>query len=1343
MRSLNFFLRTILALASTLYASAGSYPAGTVLQTFDFADTTVDLMDGSIIGSDQKTADGSPVAGIYGVGLRLADKSTTNAIGSFKLPDLDPANVIKSFDLKALVTTAKLAGSPGGEGWSINFGKIPDDNGTGEGGFAPLPGGLTIAFDPYDNGNDAPSIEVFIGGVSITNIPASFLMDGFGRSLSLHWDSAGLDITNDNRAVCVDLPLPGFAPAPGDRFAFSARTTAATMDLFLDNLKVTTQALPVIDTGGPIISEFVANNGELEDEFADKPGWIELMNGSGTTANLTGWYLTDSKQNLTKWKINGLLLTPYNYQVIYASGRDRQLSPVSFIHTSFTLSKNGGYVALVRPDGTNIASSYEYGPQEKNVAFGEKGTARTRGYMYPASPGAVNTQDPAPASLSPQVEYSHPGGFIGAPIALTMAIPDAPAAEIRYTLDRTEPGSSSPLYSNSITVTQFTTIRARAYMPGHLPGRISSRTFVMMDATLTNYAGTGKVFDSNLPLIYVDSFAVNVDGSTGGSRPFRPSYALVIPPDPVTGRASLTNTADYAGPAGTHVRGESSAGFDQKSYSFELWDEAGKDTDASLLGMPADSDWVLYGPWSEKTLMRNKLVFDWMLALRGQDGTSVRTRFIELFFNQTKPVAGQVGYASYRGIYLLMEKLKRGKDRVPLQNLNDKTVDPELVTGGYIIRKDKDDLLKNNWTTTRFAIPLQSYDPDRMNTTQLNYIKNYINTFETALNGANYKSFTNGYQAYIDADTFIDAQWMLEISKQVDGYVFSTYFHKDRGGRFRAGPIWDFNISLGNADYASGDKATGWSYDAATGVGQLWYPRLHTDPDYRQAHWDRYWQLRAGLFATDTIMATIDRHMATLLDGYTGAVSNRAPASIQNPAARHFRRWPRLGIRDWPNPAAETKITNWQAEVNYMKDWLKPRLEWLDDQSLRLGKTAYRPLVLSHNGGFVTNNVELTITPFRRQDPLTSYAEGDIYYTVDNSDPRLPGGAISSSALKYSQAIVIQSSATVNARLYDQKQWSPLASSTFFVRAIPATASNVVISEIMFRPANLSTAEVTAALVDPAGFEYLELRNIARESVDLTGVKFTKGVDFDFAYVPAQARLLKPGESVVLVADKRAFMMRYPNVPVSKIAGQFRGHLDSGGETIALEGADGAVIKEFKYDDNLPWPSGGDGTGRSIVLKDPATNPDAGLAARWMISAKTGGTPAESGSGSDIFSGEPLRDSDGDGFVDLFEFAAGSDPENPGSNFAPSINVAPFTVGGTRANYVTFSFHRRAATQGVAFTVEMSNDLKTWNLADTTLVFSNSITNQDGTVTENYRGSAELLKSPARALFYRLKVRQQ
>lgn len=1332
----------VVLLVPSFCSLAAGYPAGAgaPVQSFDYAEGTTDLGDGTRIGSDQAAGLGFPVAGVFDGVLRLSAKIATNAIGSFKLPDLDPGNVVRSFDLKfSVAMNAQPDGNPG-EGWSVNFGRIPEDNGTGESGFAPLPRGLSIGFDTRASGDDATSIQISVGGVTVGNFPRSFLLDTVFRPVVIHWDSAGLDVSYDNRLICTDLPTPGFSPGVGNTFAFTARSTDASMDVAIDSLRATTVGLPVIEAGGPIISEFVANNSTVEDEYADKPGWLELLNGSANAVDLTGWYLTDSKNNLTKWRIQGLTLNPYNYQLIFASGRNIQAGPSNLVHTSFTLDKNAGYLALVRPDGKTVVSDYTYGAQEKNVSYGEMGTNRVRGYMIPPSPGLVNTQVPSPASLSAEVAFSHDGGFVADPLSLALSVPAVPGIEIRYTLDRTEPGPNSLLYSNALAIAGFTTVKARSYAPGHLPGAVVSRTYVLMDATLKNFAGTGRAFDSNLPFLFVDSFGFSVDGASGGVRPYRPGYVVAIRPDPVTGRASVNTPPEYAGPCGVHLHGESSAGFDQHSYSLELWDESGNDKNASLLGMPADSDWILYGPWSEKTLMRNKLIYDWMRTLRGDDGMAVRSQFIELFFNQTKPVAGRVGYSSYQGVYLLMEKLKRGKDRVPLANLNDKTVASDLITGGYIIRKDKDDALKNNWTTASLTIPLQSFDPDKLNGPQFNYIKGYVNNFEKALMGTSYRNPRTGYAAYVDADTFIDAQWMLEVSKQVDGYVFSTYFHKDRSGRLGAGPLWDFNISLGNADYGSGETPTGWLYDVANGVGQLWYPRLHADPDYKIAHWDRYWQMRGSILSTDQVMATIDRHMATLLDGYTGGVSNRAPNSIQNPVARHFRKWPRLGTRDWPNPAASTKIKTWQEEVAYLKNWLKPRLEWLDDQSQRTGKNVLRPPVLSHAGGAVSEPLKLSLAPYRGVVSNVVYPDGVLYYTLDRSDPRVPGGAVSPSAVKYVRPLSIDASTMVKVRMLAQNQWSPLATATFLLSPVPASAANLVISEVLYQPAPLTADERTAGLVDAEKFEFVELHNRSRQTVDLSGVHFGNGLNFDFRYAAPSGRLLRAGESLVVAADVRAFSLRNPQVPAGRIAGAYRGQLDNGGETLALLAADGAVIQEFRYNDKAPWPDAGTGEGYSLILDHPELNPDPADPAHWVRSAKVGGTPGVSGRGADRFVGDLAKDSDGDGLTDFFEFATGSDPADPNSANPVLVTVVPMFVNGAEDVYLSVAVRRNPVVGGVGARLETSGNLQLWGAAEADLVRGDSRENSDGTITDTYRSAVPWSAAAAQSWFIRLRV---
>ena len=195
--------------------TAGNYPAGngTLSQSFDFPDATTNLLDGSLIGSDQAADLTLPVAGVFANALRLSSKDVTNAIGSFKLPDLDPGSVIRTMDLKLNLRMETAAGADPSEGWSINFGRIPADNGTGEGGFAPLPRGLTLSFKTHPTAGETSSIQISVSGVIIGEFPRVFTFNNGQRILAIHWDSAGLDVSIDKAPVCTDLPTPGFTPA--------------------------------------------------------------------------------------------------------------------------------------------------------------------------------------------------------------------------------------------------------------------------------------------------------------------------------------------------------------------------------------------------------------------------------------------------------------------------------------------------------------------------------------------------------------------------------------------------------------------------------------------------------------------------------------------------------------------------------------------------------------------------------------------------------------------------------------------------------------------------------------------------------------------------------------------------------------------------------------------------------------------------------------------------------------------------------------------------------------------------------------------------------------------------
>ncbi|MDB4467663.1 CotH kinase family protein [Verrucomicrobiales bacterium] len=1042
---------------------------------------------------------------------------------------------------------------------------------------------------------------------------------------------------------------------------------------------------PAIMHGQVLLSEIATENTKYEDEDTDEPDWFELYNTSDSAVDLEGWLVTTSEAAATAWTIRDLVLEPNTVQLIFASGKNRQGAAAAFRpHADFVLENSGGYLALLEPDQT-VAHALTYPALGKNVSFGVR--SGKEGYFFPATPNEVNNTSPSAMGLTPGVQFSHQGGLINGSVELVMEVPNHPEAKIRYSLDGQTPSLFTPSYTGPITISKTQIITAQATLPGHLSSRLKTRGFVVMDDSMTSFAETGQAFESNLPVIVIDSQGQNLNNG----RDFKSCFVSVTSPDGETKRTTLgTTEQEYAGPCGVHLRGESSAGFGQKSYALEIQDEDGDDNDVSLLGMPADSDWALYGPWSEKSLMRNKLIFDWMRKLRGADGTSMRAEFCELFIQSGDGDA--LGYDAYQGIYLLMEKIKRGRNRVPIENLNFDTTDPNKITGGYIIRKDKDDSGKNNWSTTvRNITRLQSFDPDRFNPQQLDYIKGYLNSFEQALVSDSFDHPTKGYRKYIDVGTFIDAQLFVELTRQVDGYVFSTYWHKDRNGKLRAGPLWDFNISLGNADYATGDRTDGWLYDNRNGHGQIWYPDLHKDPEYHLAHWDRYWHMRHSFLSDEAVLATIDGHVETLLDGYTEPVGNREPDSVQNPVARHFRKYPFLGTRQWPNPSASTRVDAWQDEIDYLKEWFLDRLDWMDDQSIVFDNKIYRAPNLSTPPGALASATEIEIIPHKGGlFDRDKYPQETIYYTTDGSDPRIRGGELNPVAKAYEGPILVDSTMTIQTRLRDGNTWSPRASRTYLLDHEVASFENVIVSEIMYHPTDPAPLEEFSGFKTSSVFEYLELTNTSASTIDLSGAKFSRGIQFDFNTLSPHERLLAPLESVLLVKNREGFAHRHGDIDEALILGQYTGKLSNDGERVTLENSAGEDIVDVNYNDGESWPAEADGQGHSLVWANIA---DAQDASAWKLSAAEGGSPGtHTIDGSSATTPSASKDSDNDGLNDLVESLLGSDPNDSDSGYHPQIEVVSST------SYRLHQQHIASVANDLG--VEQSTDLITWTTLD-------------------------------------------
>ncbi len=397
-----------------------------------------------------------------------------------------------------------------------------------------------------------------------------------------------------------------------------------------------------------------------------------------------------------------------------------------------------------------------------------------------------------------------------------------------------------------------------------------------------------------------------------------------IPNEPKV-NASLTITTDgqvvHTGKIGIEIRGSSSQNFPKKSYGVETWDVAGEDTDVSLLGMPEEEeDWILHGPYSDKSLIRNRLIYD---LARDMDRYASRTQFAELTINGEE-----------KGVYVFMEKLKRDKNRIDIDRLTINENSGENITGGYIIKIDKNNnggFTNQNSFTSEYTTSLDGtgktikflYDypkPEDITSEQKEYIAGYINDFESALASNNFTDPQTGYAAYVDVDSFIDFFILNELSNNVDGYRISMYMHKDKNEKLKMGPIWDFNLAFGNADYCNGGDTDIWAYtfnDRCISHGVVipfWWNRLMEDPAFTSKLQVRWAKLREETLSNSTIFQKIDTYIAILKT--TNAVNS------------NFDAWPILGMYVWPN----NFIGDTHAEeITYLKEWISARTKWLDE----------------------------------------------------------------------------------------------------------------------------------------------------------------------------------------------------------------------------------------------------------------------------------------------------------------------------------------------------------------------------------------------------------------------------
>ena len=471
-------------------------------------------------------------------------------------------------------------------------------------------------------------------------------------------------------------------------------------------------------------------------------------------------------------------------------------------------------------------------------------------------------------------------------------------------------------------------------------------------ALLTATAALAQTYD--LPIIFIDT----------KQKCLNKDVIEKIPATMSVLDGATNNVADSA--KGTHydigikVRGQSSALFPKPGYSIEVHDSLGEGMNVSLFGLPPADDWVLHGPYVDKSMMRNALAH-WLFRQAGR--YSPRTKHFDLYINGV-----------YRGVYVLIEKIKRGKYRVNVSKLKEDDIAGDSLTGGYIWAYDKTGTntggagdkktggIEAEGFRTADGLNVILHYPKKANIQpkQEEYIKKYLDDLEGLFsNGKN----GSGYENYVDVGSAVDYVLHQELTDNGDSYWCSFFLHKPKNktnkegvyteGKVTLGPPWDFNLAMGNSSMMGGSGKS-WQIEGKSGGGMggwgwgwggggdatmnmkapIWLSGMWKDSKYQSELKKRWAELRSGVWHTKVMDAYLDS-MKTYLT---------------KAAERNFKRWPNLGKNSGqgdadPEPMkfctnsssggmgmGGNNASTWDGEFEYLRKKMKERMQWMDQQ---------------------------------------------------------------------------------------------------------------------------------------------------------------------------------------------------------------------------------------------------------------------------------------------------------------------------------------------------------------------------------------------------------------------------
>jgi hypothetical protein len=551
-------------------------------------------------------------------------------------------------------------------------------------------------------------------------------------------------------------------------------------------------------------------------------------------------------------------------------------------HTNFKISSNSETLTLINESGTIVSQiTAENLPQNTSI-----GTSIISGEIVSyleTTPGFKNSNQEFLGNVQSEIVFSHESGIIDSAINLVLS-GNTSEEVIRYTINGDTPSETSTIYTNAIQISENTIVKAQIFSANYLPSIVFTNSYILNSNNLT-------FTNSNLPIVII--VTENADEIQDDFRVFG-SMKIIERPDGTRNFVSDSNNADYIDYSGTisiETRGSSSQELDKKPYGLTtLSDDRLENDNVKLLGMPKENDWILNSFAFDDSMMRDYISYE-MARKMGQYAANLK--YCEVVIN-----------GDYKGLYALSEKIKIDGDRVNIAKLSiDENTNPK-ITGGYLIQTDRTDSdTPQAWYNNGAGYIHEKPNADDITSEQSTYIESVFRQLDQT---ANNSDIINGFPSVIDVPSFVDYMLMAEITSNADVYALSTFYHKDRGGKLRAGPIWDYNLTYGN------DLLERWGF---------YFDRSHTNV-WQFNYSNTGSHLWGDLFTNSTFKCYLSRRFNEVTNtgeafnySYLSNLIDNTVALISEAVAREDERW--------------NTIDDFSGEITNLKSWYQERVTWM------------------------------------------------------------------------------------------------------------------------------------------------------------------------------------------------------------------------------------------------------------------------------------------------------------------------------------------------------------------------------------------------------------------------------